>query len=186
MGFVEYVKTAWEIITLKEPAINSAADDEKATMWSIVFVILAGAAMAIGGLNPLGIIVLPIFCLIGSFVWTAVLWVFAKIFGGKGTYMETYRPLGLAYVAMWITIIPILGALVSMFVGIWMIVVEIMVIKNVQKLSTGKAAAVVLIPVAIIMVIAIVIAVLFAAAFLAFFGAAAGGATGAFGAGALT
>lgn len=167
MGFVDYVKKGIDIVMLKGPVAASVAKDPKATGMGILIIILAGVAAAIGQLNLLGIILLPIMTIIGSFIGVGILHVVALIFGGKAAYMELYRAVATAYVVNWVAVIPMLGPMIlAPLAGLWSLVVSVVVIKNVYKLSTGKAVAVVLIPVVVIAILVMILATFLAATFL--------------------
>lgn len=174
IGFVDYLKKGLEIIKLNEKVMGDVAKDQKATGMAVLFIAIAGVAMAIGTFMWMGIIFYPIAVLIGSFIGVGILHLFAKLFGGKGAFMDLYRVFGIGYILSWISVIPVVGPMISGIAGLWMIVVSIIAVRKVHSLSTGKAVAVVLIPV----VIAIVLGVILAAAMAALFFAAIGGAGG--------
>lgn len=165
MSFADYFMKGVELIKLNSQTAADVSKDEQAFGMAILFIILGGVASAIGSFNPLGIVIFPIGSLIGYFVWVGILHILAKIFGGAGSYMELFRPLGIASIISWITVIPLLGPMIATLAGLWMIVVEVVVIRTVHQLSTGKAVAVVLIPVVIMIIIGVVIAALIVAMF---------------------
>ena len=69
--------------------------------------------------------------------------------------MELFRPLAIANMLYILSIVPLLNYLI----GIWYIIVSIVAISETQKISIGKAVAVVLIPIGILMVLAFVTAI---------------------------
>lgn len=78
-----------------------------------------------------------------------------------GTSFETtFRVVAYADVAMLVTWIPILGALVG---GVWYTVLSIFGVREAHHTSTGKAAAIVLIPAAVAVFILLVLALLIGA-----------------------
>lgn len=106
------------------------------------------------GKGFVGIVVTPVFGVIGLFIGAAVLWVCAKIVGGEGDYEGTYRVISYVtatYVVYWI---PVAGWLVG-FYGLYLMVVGL---AEAHRLSQGKALVAVLIPVVIFTAIAIVAA----------------------------
>jgi hypothetical protein len=155
---MDYLKQGIEIIKLDDKTATQVAKDEKSFAMAILFVALGGVASAIGMLNPIGIITGPIFTVGFFFVWIGILFLLARLFGGKGTYMELFRPAGIASVLTWVAVVPLLGVFLSMLASLWSIVVHIIIVRAVFKLSTGKAAAVVLIPIAVLFIIGIMIA----------------------------
>lgn len=78
-----------------------------------------------------------------------------------GTSFETtFRVIAYADVALLVTWVPILGALVG---GVWYTVLSILGVREAHHTSTGKAAAIVLIPVAVFVFILLVLALLIGA-----------------------
>ncbi len=126
----------------------------------------ASAATGAGGIVGAfcgALILAPIFFLIGSGIYFLV----AKLFGGTGTFEEqTYL---LAAVAAPITIVsgvvgivPFLGGCVSFLLAIYQLVLSYFAIKVSHGLTSGKAVAVVLIPVLIFFLCICLAAVSFA------------------------
>jgi hypothetical protein len=96
------------------------------------------------------VIFVPLFFVI----WTGILFLFAKMFGGTGTFLQqSYAralylvPLGLVVAVL--GLVPILGSLASAVLGIYGIVLNVFSVSASQRLSGGKATAVVLLPLAI-------------------------------------
>ncbi|MFN8456366.1 MAG: Yip1 family protein [Anaerolineae bacterium] len=110
----------------------------------------AGGAGSIVGAFCAALILAPIFFLIGSGIYFLI----AKLFGGAGAFEEqTYL---LAAIAAPITIvsgvvgiIPFLGGCVAFLLTIYQLVLNYFAVKVTHNLTSGKALAVVLIPVAI-------------------------------------
>jgi len=170
LTFGEHFKKSIEILKLNQGAIKETAGDDNAMSMALLFIVISGIAGAIGTLNPFGIIIYPIVMLIMYFVWTGILHVIALLFGGKASYMNLFKPVGLAAVLGWIAVIPFIGPFLSMLVSLWAIVVYVIIVKSVYDFSTGKAVAVVLIPLAIIFVLATVLAVFVGLALLSVIG----------------
>ncbi|MBN2457528.1 YIP1 family protein [Candidatus Woesearchaeota archaeon] len=170
MGFKEYVMQGIDILKLDSKAINKAAKDPDATKMALLFIAIAGVASAIGAWNFVGIIFVPIITVIMAFVSVGVLHLLAKLFGGSGSYMELFRPLGIAEIIMWITVIPFIGPILGSIVGIWFMVAAVVIIREVHKLSTGKAIMVVLIPVIVVMLLLVVGIIIAGVAFFSMMG----------------
>ena len=166
----KYALQGVEVIKLDSKTMEKLAKDEKATSYALLIVALVGLAQAIGTFNIPGVIILPIVTVIGSFVGVGIMHVLAKLFGGKAKFMEFYRTFGIGYVGMWISVIPILGPILSGILGLWYFVVNVMILKAVHKLSTVKAVIVMLIPVIIVTVLAFMLAAVFVALFAGMLG----------------
>ncbi len=112
--------------------------------------------------------------LLGYFILTLVFWVFAKIFGGTGGYMPHY--IGLTFVGLWglLYIIPWVGTYLASLGGLWGIVMNILYVRKLHQISTGKAVAAVLIPYALIIILVVIIMVAVLATMFAGLGMAGG------------
>ena len=109
----------------------------------------AGAGGVVGAFCG-ALIIAPIFFLIGSGIYFLI----AKLFGGTGTFEEqTYLLAAIAapttIISGIIGIIPILGGCVGLLVVVYQLVLNYFALKVSHGLTSGKALAVVLIPVAI-------------------------------------
>ncbi|MBS3125693.1 YIP1 family protein [Candidatus Woesearchaeota archaeon] len=158
MTFKEGVSRALAIIKLDGAAVDDTARDSSATGMAFLIAILAGVANAIGSLMLPGLIILPIMMVVGLLVSTLVLWIIAMIFGGRASFMELLRPIGHSMMLSWVTVIPIIGPFLSFFVGIWSIVMDVIIVREVFDFSTGKAVTVVLIPVVVALIVAFAMA----------------------------
>ena len=154
ISFGEYFKQAIEVVKLNEKAISKAAKDSKATNMAILFYAIGGLLAGIASFNLIAVVLAGVMTAGMSFIAVGILHVIAKIFGGKGQYMELYRPMGLGSVVGWVAAIPLIGWLLSL----WNIVVTVTTVKTVHKLTTGKAVLVVLLPIIIIGAIAFILA----------------------------
>jgi hypothetical protein len=114
------------------------------------------------------IIIIPVSFFIGQ----GIIYLLAKAFGGTGTFLSqgyTYLlisvPLGIITSAL--GLIPVLGSVAAVGLGIYGIVLQVFSLMAVHRLSGGKATAVVLIPIAILIVLAIIVGIVVALALVA-------------------
>jgi hypothetical protein len=91
---------------------------------------------------------------IGFFIGQGITYLIAKAFSGTGTFLrQGYTsllitvPLGIVSSAL--AFVPYLGTLASIGFGIYGIVLQIFSVMSVHRLSGGKAAAVILIPIGV-------------------------------------
>ena len=96
--------------------------------------------------------------IVGFFIVVGIQYLLAKAFGGNGnfkqqgySYLLLYVPLVL--ISDVLSLIPIVGLIVGFAVGIYQIVLNVFSIMAVHRLSGGKATAVVLIPIAALIVL---------------------------------
>lgn|GEM_PF-2593137 len=114
--------------------------------------------------------------IIAYFIGVGILFLFAKLFGGKGDYMPYYNGFSYLSLFMLLQIIPgQIGKILVFLGGLWAIVMSIFLTRSHFKLSTGKAVATVLIPYVIIAVLALI---LLMTVFASLLGGAAGGLAG--------
>src|SRR3989344_4485688 len=134
MNFKEGVSRALAIIKLDGAAVDDTAHDSSATGMAFVIAILAGVAGVIGALLQ-------------------------QLISGtaKGLLASLASLVGGAIIG-WVMLIPFVGPFLAFFAAIWSIVVDVIIVREVFDFSTGKAAAVVLIPVITAGIIAVAIA----------------------------
>ncbi len=87
------------------------------------------------------------------FVSAGITHLFVLIFGGKQGYVETFKTIAYSMAPQVFCIIPLIGWTAM----IYMLVLQIMGIKHRQKLSWGKSVAVILLPMAILLVLFLVV-----------------------------
>lgn len=166
MDFVDSIKKALKILMLKGTAMKEVALGNFVGHAFLILVItgLAGAVgqtliSAIIGefslLTLLAFIYLPILTILGSLIWAGIWHIIALIFGGQAKYMELFKAVAFAQIVGWVAIVPFIGTVISSILSIWLIVVSVVIVKNVHKLSTGRAVLVVLLPIIIIGVLAL-------------------------------
>ena len=187
MGFGESIKNALSIVTLKGEVIQQVSAGDVIGP-AFLIVVIAGLAGAVGqtlmGLilgafelfSLLAFIYLPVLAIVGTLIGAGILHIIALIFGGQAKYMELFKAMAFAQVVYWVGIIPFIGSAIAGILGIWLIVVNVVIIKNVHKLSTGKSVLVVLIPYIIVLLILAVLALVLGLAFVAFVAILFGGA----------
>lgn len=150
-------------VTLKGDVYREIGADDSATGQAIL---VALAAALVGGLGALlfgnqsffeWIIGAALAATLGLGIGTGILWLIGRLFGATGTYMSLFRGLAFAYVPSALGIVPVIGSIVG---GIWAIVCGIVAVRETQFVSQGKAAAIVLIPVAILFFLGIFLAVI--------------------------
>ncbi len=113
----------------------------------------ASAAAGAGGIVGAfcgALIIAPIFFLIGSGIYFLI----ARLFGGTGTFEEQTYLLAasaapITIISGLVGIIPLLGGCVGFLLAIYQIVLNYFALKVTHGLTSGKALAVVLIPVGI-------------------------------------
>ncbi len=160
--FKKNLLLAFDVFKLDKKAIKKVAKDKNACKWGVLFVLLAGIAMAIGSLEPLGLIIYPIVTIIDVYIGVGLFWLFARMFGGKGDFKEQFRVQSFGYIAFWVGLIPVVGAWFMFPFSIWYLVVSVRTIEIVHKLSRGRAILSVVLPGLIIFLVMIFIIAAFA------------------------
>lgn len=122
-----------------------------------------GIGPAVGGLFG-AIILTPIFTVIGLFIGAAIyhVLVFLLVKPSNAGFEATFRVVAYASVVQlvsWLSVVPILNILVSIVIGVYAVVLSVLGIREAHATTTGRAAAVVLIPVAILGILALIIGV---------------------------
>ncbi len=150
-NFVEYVKRALEIVQLNGDEIDRIKRDEDAFTIGLVIIVLSGVAAAIGSMAPFGVVVIPVFTLIGAFVGSGILHLIATVaFKGEGEFLDFFRPFSFAYILTWVSVIWVLNFVLAPLAFVWMCVVWVVCVERVYGLERPKAIATVAIPVVVL------------------------------------
>lgn len=136
------------VLTLDPAVFPEIARDDSATTQAATVTALAGIIGSLLGEGNLAgrIVSSAIGGVIGLFIWTGIVFLSTKLFGGTASYVELVRPIGYSGAPFALGLIPFLG-----FIGIiYSIVIQIRAVRTVAGLSDGASVAAVLLPFAII------------------------------------
>lgn len=142
--------------------------DESMTREALMVVVAAalvgglGAALGDGNITT-WIIGSLIGAPIGLAIWSAIVLVVGKMFGGQADFKGLYRSLGYASAPTAAQIIPVVGGVLAL----WGLATSVVAVRESHQISTGQAVATVLIPAIILFVIALVFAAALIAALFA-------------------
>jgi len=124
-----------------------------------------GAAGLSTGLEIIIVIILaPILILIWTFLATGVMWLLAKVLGGKGTFAEQYYHFaivggGMSIITSILSIIDCLG-LIEILASLYFLYPTYLIYKSVHKLSSTRSVILVLLPIILFIVLVIAMFVL--------------------------
>lgn len=128
------------VATYEEVEADRTATGQAAAVVAIVAVAAAIGALGSGTDN---IITAPLRQLLWWAVASGVVYLIGtRLFGGTADWGELLRTMGFAQapgVLLVLGIIPVLGAIVGLAVGIWMLVTAIVAIRQALDVTTGKA-----------------------------------------------
>lgn len=147
------------VLKLEDPVYGEIANDDNGTVQGIAITALAaiiGNLTAEGNIlgNILaGLIIAPI----GLFIWTGIIYLVGKMFGGQGTYMQLLRPIGYSGAPFALGIVPVIGGIAGL---IYSAVIQVRTVIQVNKVSQGSAIATVAIPMAVLVVGIVILAVI--------------------------
>jgi hypothetical protein len=143
MDFGNYLQKGMQILQLEVKTIREASKDEEALLPALLFFALAGLANGAGQFSFRVMIVGPILATLLSFVLVGLLSVLARLFGSTASFLELYRPLGLAAPVQWVQAVPFIGPFLGFFALIYLAVVAALTLETTGEISRAKAAAVV-------------------------------------------
>ncbi len=143
MDLGNYLQKGLQILQLDVKTIRDASKDEDALLPALLFFALAGLANGAGQFNFRVMIVGPILATLLSFVLIGLLSVLSRLFGSSASFLELYRPLGLAAPLHWVQAVPIIGPFLGFFALLYFAVVAGLAVETAGELSRPKAAAVV-------------------------------------------
>jgi hypothetical protein len=153
------IERMWRAAMLQSALYEEVERDEQATTQAAIVVLLVAIATALGayldaalnGAQPAGQGLLGglvrgiVSAFVGWVVWAYVTYfVGTRLFDGKATPGELLRTLGFAEspaVLHVFQFIPVLGAVISFVVAIWLLVAGIVAVRQALDFSTGKAIA---------------------------------------------
>ncbi len=150
MDFKLALTRAWAIVTLDREAIREVAGDENALVPALVITAIGGLLGSLVTMNPVFWVGGVVFSLVALVVFAGILYLLAVLFGGQGDFLSLFRVLGHGSgLVSWAGIVPVVGSLA----GLWSIPIAVIAVEDLYGLTRGKAIAVVLIPVAVLLLL---------------------------------
>ncbi len=148
-------------VTLDASLYQEADQDEGLMGEAILVAALSGAVSGLLAwlLSDSGFFAFVSFALgaiVGLFIAAGILLLVGKLFGGQAEYTGLVRAMAYAMAPNALSGIPFIGLLASL----WAFVCAVVAVRESHAVSTGAAAAIVLIPAAILIVIGIFLAIL--------------------------
>lgn len=173
MAYADSLKSGVDILSFKWASAVKLSKERDATAHGFITLVLVGVvtglltnAFSFGRITLMGIIAAPIGMIISFLIGFIIVHALAKLFGGKAGLEEFFRPLSNAAIAYPLTAIPFLGFLV----GLYYIVIDAFIIKEVHQLPWSKVILIFVILFVIAVIIGLVIAVILGSIFYALMG----------------
>jgi len=131
-----------DVATYEEVEADETATGQAATVVAIAAVAAAIGAIGSGATGVFGSLLSYFF---GWLLWSGVTYLIGdKLLGGTATWGELLRTLGFALspgILLVLGFIPLIGTLVGIIVGFWILVAGVVAIRQALDFSTGKALA---------------------------------------------
>ena len=130
---------------LKVDTYEEVEADRSATKQAAAVVVVVAVARAIGTADrgSVGIVAAVIAAVVGWLLWAGITYVIGdKILGGTATWGELLRTIGFAQtpgIALLLGFIPVLGGVLALVVGIWVLIAGVVAIRQALDFGTGKA-----------------------------------------------
>jgi len=130
---------------LKVDTYEEVEADRSATKQAVAVVVVVAVARAIGTADrgSAGIAAAVIAAIVGWLLWAGITYLIGdKILGGSATWSELMRTIGFAQtpgIALLLGFIPVLGGVLGLVVGIWVLIAGIVAIRQALDFGTGKA-----------------------------------------------
>lgn len=144
MDFGSYLQKGLQILQLDGETIRSVYRDEDALVPGIIFFAVAGVAGGVAQFSLSGMLFGLVMSTLLSFVVVGILNVLAQLFGARCTFLELYRPIGIASPIHWVQVVPVLGIFLGLIATLYSLVVAARVLEVVSGLPRSKASLVVL------------------------------------------
>ena len=136
---------------LRNETYDAVEADPSATGQAALVVVIVAVCAAIGaaGIGLATAIASALAALVGWLIWAGITYVIGdKIFGGTATWGELLRTLGFAQapgVLYILGVLPVIGALTSVVVSIWILIAGFIGIRQALDIGNGKTFLTVLI-----------------------------------------
>jgi len=167
-SYFNALKDSLKILVFNEESLQRIANKKKATLYGFITLIIAGILSSIIFLPGLfsGLVYLSIFfiiqnivgAVIGIFISFSIYHLISKfVFGGQATGVQYFRSLSNIFILFWLTGIPLIGGFIGFFATIWLIVMNIYILRKVHALATWKAVLLGLLPVILILFLGIIL-----------------------------
>ncbi|NOZ81695.1 MAG: YIP1 family protein [Candidatus Micrarchaeota archaeon] len=185
MNFLEKLKG----VLLSPTAFFESVRDEvgsEALKYYVVFltvgIIFFGiSAYFFGSTFPLAVnpVLLPVLMwvglFVGLFIGAAIVHLFARLFGGKGDYSQTYKALayGLTPNILLLAVNNVFQ-LVSPLIGLWSLILQVIGLAKLHEVSYLRALAMLIVPGIVIgLILSVIVSIIFSLIFLAMLSAIA-------------
>ena len=170
MGYLNTLSKTFRVLGFDAVAMTDLANDQKATGHGFLTLALVGLAGGIMSFllqlvfsfgspawNSLFVLLyMPFYTIVGFIIGYSIYHMLAKLFKGQATGAQYFRVMSNCMLVTVISLIPILGWILQWIVGLYLIVINIFVMRNVHQLSWARSVIVVLIPVIVSFVLAFV------------------------------
>ncbi len=92
MDWIKCLRQAFDILTLRRSTITAVAADPSAFLVGLSFVVLFNF---IGGLwsGFPEVVYFTVRAVVSSFIWAGILYLLARLFGGRGRYLGLWKPM---------------------------------------------------------------------------------------------
>lgn len=147
------------VLKLEGPVHGEIASDSNATIQAIVVTAVAALVASLTGDGGFAarIIGAVILAPIGLFIWTGIAFLLGKMFGGQADYISLARPMGYAAAPYALAIVPVIGQIAG---SIYSAIIQVKLHQEVNGLSQGSAIAVVVIPLAVLLLVGFLLTLL--------------------------
>jgi hypothetical protein len=164
---------------LDVPTYEEVEADTTATTQALTVVVIVALAQGIGAAigatmagtgNPIGGLIGGIIsALIGWAVWSYVIYlVGTRFFGGTATYGEVLRTLGFAEspgVLGILSFIPVLGGIIALVAGIWVLVASFIATRQALDISNGKTVGTIIVAIVALIIVLAIVGIIFGTVF---------------------
>ncbi len=113
MGWIKSLRQAFDILTFRRSSIQAVAEDPSALLMGLSFIALFNF---IGGLwsGFPRVVYVTVSAIVSSFVMAGILYLLARLFGGRGGYLDLWKPI--AYTS----VIGVLTLMISIIIRIFL------------------------------------------------------------------
>ena len=138
-----YLQKGLQVLLMDKNVIEALSRDEEALPPAMLFFAIAGVASGVGQLSFRGMFFGILMLTLGSFVTVGLLHILARLFGSTATFLELYRPLGVAASLHWVQVFPFIGPFLGFLAMLYSLIVTVVVVETVGGLPRSSSLVVV-------------------------------------------
>jgi hypothetical protein len=154
-GFLDRIRRAVDVLRFQRAAIDEVATDRNAVLPAAAIVALAGVAAANGaGLFLPAYVGMAALYVVASVVLAGIIHLGAtQVLGARADFLSFYAAFAQTYLLLWLVGIPLVERFMTWGLWAWQVAAAVYIAERVYRLARVRAAGVVLVPLAVLLLV---------------------------------